>query len=763
MSPRHTHLLRGCATRPLSAYLKALGVLRAVAEQKDPEARGWWTDEGFRLLTTLDLPVLLRFFLREWAPSPMVSPWNKGSGLLGEDPKGVGPVARSTAPRLQPLREGIAAARALTEEMQRAVADEKAIKEEKTRIKDRAAKERLAVDPRYKSRLAEAARRCKRLKDELQPECQRRWRGGVLRWLRAAVVLDADGGATFPALLGTGGNDGKLDFTNNALQRLGDLFALDQPDGAPKPGAEAALRAALLGEAAPALVPGAIGQYAPRVSGGPNASSGPLGDSALNPWDLPLLLEGALLFTAGTSRRLGAEGVERTVAPFSVRGLGAGYGSAAGADEGARGEQWMPVWDRPWSLRELSALLVEGRSQIGLQRAESALDMARALARLGVARGVASFERYGYIERNGKSNYAVPLGRWAVRADPRGALLDDLEAGQWWGRLRRAARDDRAPASLTRLERRLTEAAMAALSGGDQGSPARWQGVLLASSALEGQLTTSAAFTVSQRLRPLPPLGPGWLRAADDGSPELRLALALAGAGAARGPDGRPFDAIRHHWMPLDTRGGFRTAEGGLQRDPRVVMTGRAPLADLCGLVERRLIEAERDSRRILPIQAGPGRGASIADLMALIDGRVDLARTLDLARALAALDWGRLRPEDLPAPPTLHLEVDPSWAVFRLCALPRRLPSGLLIPVDPAIQRLLAAGEGARAYALARARLIACGLYPPHRLALLDPGRARLIAASLAFPISLNRAQALVHTLDPGGPTASKESLHVR
>jgi len=45
-----------------------------------------------------------------------------------------------------------------------------------------------------------------------------------------------------------------------------------------------------------------------------------------------LLLEGALLFSVGTSRRLGGEGPARTVAPFSTRGLSAGYGSAEGSD-----------------------------------------------------------------------------------------------------------------------------------------------------------------------------------------------------------------------------------------------------------------------------------------------------------------------------------------------------------------------------------------------------------------------------------------------
>ena len=50
----HVHHLTGCSPTPLAHYLKGLGVLRLVAEQKDPAARGWWRDEAFHLATTFD-------------------------------------------------------------------------------------------------------------------------------------------------------------------------------------------------------------------------------------------------------------------------------------------------------------------------------------------------------------------------------------------------------------------------------------------------------------------------------------------------------------------------------------------------------------------------------------------------------------------------------------------------------------------------------------------------------------------------------------
>ena len=67
--------LPGCAPEPLMAYLKAIGVLRLVAEQQDPAARGSWGPSGFILTSSLNDQNLLAFFLQAYAPTPIVAPW----------------------------------------------------------------------------------------------------------------------------------------------------------------------------------------------------------------------------------------------------------------------------------------------------------------------------------------------------------------------------------------------------------------------------------------------------------------------------------------------------------------------------------------------------------------------------------------------------------------------------------------------------------------------------------------------------------------
>ena len=55
--------------------------------------------------------------------------------------------------------------------------------------------------------------------------------------------------------------------------------------------------------------------------------------------------------------------------------------------------------------------------------------------------------------------------------------------------------------------------------------------MLVALAELEHQMVLSGSFTVKARLGPIPTLSPEWIAACDDGTPELRLALSLAGAG----------------------------------------------------------------------------------------------------------------------------------------------------------------------------------------------------------------------------------------
>lgn len=799
----HLHILKGCSPAPLANYLKALGILRLVSQQVDRHARGWWQGEYFCLLTKLSRDELERFFLEKYEPTPLLSPWNKGCGFFKANDPGLSPLEKSTAPRFKRFREAVAEARSLLNEINRADAVIRAIKARtKTTAKafqsddqrklletddvyksllqqlqgqltrDDLAREdrdklqqdmatvrsltRKAAPPTkaeakllkessgYKRLRAAADRRFKALKATLIPACRRLWRGPHAEWLSAAVVLDESDKPDWACLLGTGGNDGNLDFTNNFMQHLGGLFDLQSPTGEPHANAAGLLRESLWSEPVDQFVEAAIGQYQPGSAGGANSSTGFDGGNRVNRWDFVLMMEGAVLFTSRATRRLDPNASSKASAPFAMRPHAAGF--ATPGSEKQRGEQWMPLWRQPATLGEVATVLGEARIQLDRQPAYRPIDAVRAISRLGVARGIDAFVRYGYLKRNGESTLAVPLGRVHVRYHPRVYLIDDL-AG-WLDRLQQQSRDKNAPARLVFAERRLADAIFGALTHDD--APARWQAILLAAAEVEAIQATGTAVEAG----PIPPLRPEWVSAAAEDSAEFRLAVALGSAAAGYTRQGRPTDPIRHHVLPLKEKqpGRFQTAdqEEKLVRDPRVVVSGRDPLRDLAAVVERRLIEAVNSGQRRCRLVAARGCDARLDDLARFLSGAVDLERLLGLARAFMAIQWDRWSREHLPRTVPADDSPDECWLAVRLCCLPFPLDEMHDIPADERMVRLLIVGEAGRAIEIARQRLRSAGIRPPMYAGTTDPETARRWAAALAFPINPDTAQRIALRIDP-------------
>ena len=99
-------LLKGCAPEPLIHYLKALGVFRLVAEQLDSQVRGAWRGDVFVLETAKPADELVTFFLGEYRPTPIIAPWNAGSGFhtREKEPDVTEPFAKKKSPS-KPLIE----------------------------------------------------------------------------------------------------------------------------------------------------------------------------------------------------------------------------------------------------------------------------------------------------------------------------------------------------------------------------------------------------------------------------------------------------------------------------------------------------------------------------------------------------------------------------------------------------------------------------------------------------------------------------------
>jgi CRISPR-associated protein Csx17 len=705
-----TVTLNGCAPVPLAHYLKALGILRLVSEQLDATATGAWRKDQLELDASVVAGGLVEFFNRSYRPTPVLAPWNGGSGFFPKDnDEALTAIENSEVPRLAAYRAGIKAAR---HELQRL-------------------KLKAKPDGDTKALLLQC--------------CRNAFPEDALGWLDAVLVLGQDG-TRFPPLLGTGGNDGRLEFTNNFMQRI--IEVMNPTTGEPTAESERWLRAALFGDAAPGLATKApIGQFFPGAAGGANSTSGFDSPSAVNPWDFILMIEGAFLFAAAAVKRLESADDGSLVYPFCVRQAGVGYASAAGSDEAeARCEMWMPLWSEPTTLAELRAIFSEGRAQVRGHPARSGVDFAQAVVTLGVDRGIVAFQRYGFQVRNGLSYFATPLEHVVVRRNARADLLADIE--QWHDRLRQKAgpkANPEPPASIARalnqLERHIFE-----LCRND--SIGTLQSLLAALGATERALAGSFKWTTGAYLRPLHGLKERWLKDADDGSPEFRLAQSVA---AMRAWYGKETLWFRQHLEPLSMGSNKERSWMSWDEIPgNDVAWHEGDLTDsLNAVLARRLVRTEKSGARGWPDWSP--RPAQLTDITAFVEGRTNDVLLADLIWGVSLIDWESIvrdgqrdraestQPgeQEQPSSDDEQLAVPSSfYALLRLCF---RHSSGEddTIPLVPAILQRAMSGDGEAASALAARRLRASGKTPLVTSLPVRGDIARRTAAAILFPIS--------------------------
>ena len=707
--------LNGCAPTPLASYLKALGVLRLISspanhvvdKAADPHARGWWENECFHIQTTLSREALLQFFLQDYAPSPIIAPWNGGSGFYPKDNKdGFNPLVENPiAARFEHLSSVIRCA------------------------SDMVADRGFSARPEKMAKVDFVAA----LRAELPDN--------ALFWLDATLALSGEG-LTYPQLLGTGGNDGRLDFTNNFLRRLVSKSKVpglfDASTGKPSGDAGALLAGVLFDTVVRGLSSVAVGQFAPGAAGGPNATTGYAGDSEVNPWDFVLTLEGAVAFAGAASRRHQSVSSFGASFPFTVRTVGSGWGGVDTADESdARAEFWAPLWNRPARFGEIYALFGEGRAVLNGRTARDGLDFARAAGNLGISRGFRQFERYGFLMRAGKAYLATPLGRRSVTPSSRTRLVGDLDFGGWLDRVRRISRTEGAPGEARRAIKRMEDALFALAS------PAEDLGQVEKALVAFGQLVAWLAVSPDGRQAvgtPPPVLSSAWARKADDGSPEFRIAAALAGIGlpparlvssaapvdnadnsksavanytlgaaqqySGPPPRSRMGPPMAAHFAPLDEEkffhsGGLRLTARRKWADtdtPPTKVWGTGPLvSNMIAVLERRLVEARMRGLDDKPLVGATA--ARLVDVAAFLSGDFDDARC---AALLAGLVWAR--PGYLPeargtadelAIPFAYAALKPVYTSNAALHSIGAVPEATRLPVPPGLIARLRAGGG--------------------------------------------------------------------
>ena len=708
-------------------YLKALGVLRLVSEDEqhgDPEARAYWDRDVFWLVSRFDEALLQNFFLNSYSPSPIIAPWGARSGFFkpekGDPEKkartAIEKIGKQSHERFRTFNQTVDDVREL---LQKLGLSQKAKDEDKL---------------------------------VLLGECRSHLRDEVLGWLDACYVLTSDD-RKFPPLFGTGGNEGSGSYVSGFAQQVVACLIEHRYD--------AALKTALFGDVqknvASAQTPG---HFSPQAAGGANAGQGMEGAVSTNPWDYLLAMEGACLWACGVVRKFGRAGRQVAAFPFTVNVTGAGAASLAASDsrkpkQAKRevAEMWLPIWERPLSVSELSTLLAEGRASVGTRMAETGLDFARAASGLGVDRGITAFSRIGFLMRNGQNFMGISLGRFDVC--PRGNVDLLREIDPWLSRFRRACTDKSPPrfiAALRGIDRAIFDYCR-------YGDTTLFQAILIALGRAERELANGGSFRVNRdtnrtKVPPLRGLSLQWIFASNDNSTEFELALALAGI---HDPE-KKIGPIRANLEPVDWERHCRDwAVSALA----VVWNSARIATNLRRVLARRLLDAERNNCERLPLVSLAG--ASVTAITRFVASEIDDEKLEALLWGLTSIEPGRW-PDVRNQQQSADSLLPRAYALLKLLFLPfplRTASAVINITHDPAILPLLSSNRVAEACRLAMRWLRAAGLEPlPHRV---SGGRTRddawsgqdigslsgeRIAAALLFPISTYDAQTLSHTI---------------
>ena len=670
-------IFNGCRPKPLAGYLKALGILRVLAEQKDPLAKGFWKDECFAIRTSLGQDSLENFFCTEYVPTPIVSPWNGGSGFYaGDSMDGINALLGSSLPRFNEYKKVISEIRlwpeipsfktvkdiadALTESITTtASAIEKRelggllrdleakvpIKEmltlpisqveaeigQKGSPNQTARKDWWKAVRKARSRVTDLQR--KAVKQKILPMCRARLPEACVQWLDAVCVIQESGEGIFNPILGTGGNEGRLEFSNNFMQRLADLFI--QADLAK---CQDLFRSSVFNTTASGLISASIGQYDPGRAGGYNQGMEvETKNFKINPWDFALALEGALLLAGAVMRRNPTEDRAFLSVPFCVRFSPVGFTSSA-IDEKGRQEVWLPIWHNPAGYAEIRHLFGEGRSMLGKNLAATGIEFSRAAGTLGVDRGIDAFERYAFLQRRGKSYVALPAGRIQAHYKPKVEVLNELDSPL--SEIDRFIRSFKnTPASFASARRNINESLFRCSV---DPSPHHFVTLVQALGQFEQLIATRNRSKEPKIWRPLSGLSPRWIGYCDDSSVEIRLAASIASIRSTGkvGP-------LRSNLCEIDPSKPWRWSEGKGDR----AWYGSSLAERLAGVLRRRVMDAERRSASRFPIEAD--LAVSCHDVMPFLWGECDEDKIESLMWGFCLIDW---RKEGLP-------EIKNRWA----------------------------------------------------------------------------------------------------
>ncbi|MCL4326608.1 MAG: type I-U CRISPR-associated protein Csx17 [Candidatus Thermoplasmatota archaeon] len=705
--------LLGCKTEPFGSYLKALGILRLLGGHLDVKG-GWCKDDIFYIDTTgtsLDAisiemvkDNIIQFFLKKYKPTPIVSPWTRGSGFYPKDnKKWIGMILNTTEERFDLYKKTI------TE-----IQNWKDIKfKEKKGSKNEEDKNNDDTND-------------KELKPQIVLKCRNELDEKLVEWIDAAILIDNDGTLKTTNILGTGGNEGRLDYSNNFMKNICLMLLQNNIDDS-----VALLKNSLFEEPVSKYVIGRIGKFDPGHSGGYNQGFGiEQKDFPSNPWDFIFLLEGTLVWSSSIAKRNTIEkGSLRS--PFTVR---PSYIDPENSDSSKESEIWAPIWNKPISITEMKAFFREGRADIGRQNANNGLEFAEAITSLGIDRGITKFTRYNLQIRRGQSFISIPSGQFKVRILSITELIRELnplmfKIDSFLRKFKPAP-----PTEFINARRKLNQDIFSALKYNTAND---LKNLIISIGKFEKLIAKRDLKKDPTLSRPICGLSPKWLQMADDGSIEFRLAVALVSIKATD-----KVGSFRANLEPVSPDNAYEWSKNETQ----VAWVGNNIYEKLTNVLSKRMTDADRYSCCTNPLQSRIGLSAY--DISYLINGFVNEEILENLIFGLMWLNWTNDSAEveiikklkERWNNNSMNIPISRSWALLKLLFLPDGVfyfnNEKISIRSEPSIVFLLNAGRIEEACEIAKRRLYYSGLNPI-KIKFLNRENGKRITASLLLPIN--------------------------
>jgi len=694
MDKQQAICLDGCKTTPLSSYLKALGLLRILSKEEQVTAS--WENDRFVLRTSMSVDTIADYLLTKYNPTPIIGPWSYNKYESAKE--NLLQIIESDRNRFKAYDETLAKMNEILTEIGIPAGKEDAKK----------------VIDKNKTMLLKMCR-------NHLPDC-------VVPWIDAVGIIEKDKPRYAP-ILGSGGNDGNFDMSENFAKNLKNMLIGDDKNS------RMLARTALTGQESRLENITMMG-HNPNGGGGPNYGNGFSGKSLSNPWEYILMMEGIVLFAGSITRRKSAS-TGKASFPFSSNASNVGYHTATiddtddGSEPQSKGEIWAPVWDQPATYDEILHLFGEGRVQFGRRSAQTGVEFARAIITMGTDKGISKFQRFCMLKRKGKAYMTIGAGSFDVTNDQNADLLSELD--EWIDQFAKKIRVEKQSGSLKRLKRSLDASMIKYCSN-------RKKPQLLQILINVGRLERYASQQVE--LRPLQKLTRKWLAECNDGSAEFRLAASIA--------------SIQGHSSVGSIRVNIEYVKREVEwkRDKNSIYCvwkeDDTLIRNMERVLQRRFLDGKMSSHKTMPIHGTIP--AQVGDIVQFLNGELDESKIRDLVLPLSIIE-NEYTSEDRSEADDRSKQIPEIYAIIKLL-----YPSneGECIPNEASVLNMLHAGRHYDAFNKAKYMLRAHGMIPENysrgtsnkkTTTIADSVKKRLLA-SILFPISMKDRKKLICTV---------------